>query len=296
MEGPDWLKYAVELQLLDLKPDTRAVLRDASITKIIDRLKSNEAGIPALGTGKVHYTDTGKAYWDLFFLADIGFTAEDLKLSTEIEKIFKLQAPDGAFITGREVKPNYFCMSAILVSSVARMGYGNDPRLQKYIRVILKSQGLDGGWHCYNTDFEKPDIDSCPMDNLNILMLLGQYEEYRTDSRFNGAIDLLLEHWNSRNQGRQLYGFGVGKRFSSLSYPAVKYSILRVLDVLSLFPYAVKKQGYQNMLDFVRQKFSDGRYFAESIHADYADLDFGQTEKPSRWLTFLVNRIEKRIG
>ncbi|MFC1932058.1 hypothetical protein ACFLXU_00270 [Chloroflexota bacterium] len=296
LEGPDWLKYAVELQLLDLKPDLQVALRDISIVRVVDRLKSNEVGIPALGTGKVHYTDTGKAYWDLFFLADIGLTAEDLKLSTEIERVFNLQSPDGTFLTGREVMPNYFCMSAILISSAAKMGYRSDPRLQKYIQAILNSQGLDGGWHCYNSDLEMLDIDSCPMDNLNILMLLGQYEEYRTDPRFNGGIDLLLEHWNERNQRRQLYGFGIGRRFSSLSYPAVKYGVLRVLDVLSLFPYAVGKRGFQSMLDFVCQKSSDGKYFAESIHTAYADFDFGQMEEPSRWLTFLVNRIEKRVS
>ncbi len=63
-----------------------------------------------------------------------------------------------------------------------------------------------------------------------------------------------------------------------------------------LFPYAVGKRGFQSMLDFVCQKSSDGKYFAESIHAAYADFDFGQMEEPSRWLTFLVNRIEKRAS
>jgi len=50
------------------------------------------------------------------------------------------------------------------------------------------------------------------------------------------------------------------------------------------------------MLDFVRQKASGGKYFAESTGGAYAGFDFGQQEEPSRWLTFLVNRIEKRAG
>lgn len=295
-EGPVWLRYAVELQLLDLKPDAKPVLRDKAIKQIINRLKDNNVGIPALKNGKVHYTETEKTYWDLFFLADIGLTINDLGLEREVEEIFKRQAPDGAFIIPPNVRDNYYCMSAILLSSLAKMGYRDDPRLYKYIRVILNAQGLDGGWHCYNSDFEMLDIESCPMDNLNILMLLGQYERYREAPILNGAINSLLEHWERRETNWRPHGFGIGRRFMSLHYPAVKYGILRVLDVLSLFPCAVNSRAFQSMLDFVHQKASGGRYYAESTDGAYAEFDFSQKKEPSRWLTFLINRVEKRVS
>jgi len=296
LEGPEWLKYAVRLQLLDEEPDVQPVLKDASIAKIMGRLKDDNVGFPALQRGNASYSSAGNAYWDLFFLADIGLTADDLNLHEELEAVFKMQTSDGSFITGRSVQPNYYCMSAILISSLARMGYGDDPRLQKYIDVILDSQGMDGGWHCYNSRNEIMDIDACPMDNLNILMLLGQYEEYLTDPRFNGAIDLLMEHWLRRDTKWQLSGFGTGKRFASLKYPATKYGILRVMDVISLFPYAHGSNGFKNMLKFVREKASDGKYTPESAERAYAGFDFGQTTEPSRWLTFIINRVEKRAG
>jgi hypothetical protein len=296
LEGPAWIKYAVELQLLDLKPDVKPVLRDNATKEIINRLKDNSVGIPALKTGKVHYTETGKAYWDLFFLADIGLTINDLGLDREVEEIFRRQAPDGAFVIPPNVRDNYYCMSGILISSLAKMGYRDDPRLKKYIQVILNSQGLDGGWHCYNSDFEMLDIESCPMDNLNILMLLGQYEQYREGSILNGAINSLLEHWGKRDTNWRPHGFGIGRRFMSLQYPAVKYGILRVLDVLSLFPYAVSSRPFQSMLNFVHQKASGGKYYAESTDGAYAEFDFGQKKEPSRWLTFLISRIDKRAG
>jgi hypothetical protein len=295
LEGPVWLRYAIELQLLDLKPDVKPVLRDSAIKEIINRLKDNQVGIPALKTGRVHYTETGKAYWDLFFLADIGLTINDLGLDGEVAEIFRRQTSDGTFTIPPNVRDNYYCMSAILISSLAKMGYRDDPRLQKYIRVILNSQGLDGGWHCYNSDFEMLDIESCPMDNLNILMLLGQYEQYREAPILNGAIDLLLKHWERRETNWRPHGFGIGRRFMSLQYPAVKYGILRVLDVLSLFPYAVSSRAFQSMLAYVRQKASGGKYYAESTDGAYAEFDFGQKKEPSRWLTFLINRVEKRV-
>ena len=290
LEGPPWLRYAVELQLLDRQPDVAPVLRDDSIKKIISRLKGSDAGIPALKTGRVHYTEAGKAYWDLFFLADIGLTVRDLALENEAEAVFRFQTGSGSFVIPPNVRDNYYCMSAILLSSLAKMGYKDDPRIAKYIRDAMSTQMSNGGWDCYGDDFGR---ESCPMDDLNILMLLGQYGQYRENPALNGAIDLLLSHWEERTH---LYGFGVGRRFKSLLYPAVKYGILRVLDVLSLFPYAVDSRAFRSMLDFVHGKAMDGKYRAEMTEGAYAEFDFGQTAEPGRWITFLVNRVDRRMG
>lgn len=287
LAGPAWLRYAVARQLLDSSPDISPVLQDSAIQGLIARLRSDAAGIPALKRGLVHYTATAKAYWDLFFLADIGLSVNDLGLEKEAEAIFRFQEPGGSFVIPPNVRENYFCMSSIIISSLARMGYRDDPRVLKYVRLAMDSRSLDGGWHCYGD----LDIESCPMDNLNVLMLLGQYEQYRSSASLKRAIDLLLEHWRVR---ANLHGFGVGRRFMSLQYPAVKYGILRVLDVLSFFPYAAAAPDFESMLDFVHNKAVNGRYFADAFDSTYAGFDFAQDKEPSRWITFLVNRIDKR--
>ncbi len=290
LTGPAWLKYAAELQLLNAEPDVSAVLADSSIRKLITRLKGNEAGIPAIKAGRVHYTEPGKAYWDLFFLADIGLKTKDLGLDDEAEEIFRYQTREGAFIMPPNVKENYYCMSAILISSLAKMGYGDDPRIKKYIQAALSEQMRSGGWDCYGESYNAEG--SCPMDDLNLLMLLGQYVHYQHGPALSGAIDMLLSHWQ---EGAHLYGFGVGKRFRALEYPAVKYGILRVLDVLSLYPYAVKSRSFQSMLDFVHGKAVQGRYSAEVDAPAYAEFDFARAGESSRWITLLVNRVDKRV-
>ena len=296
--GPAWLKYAAGRQLLDESPEPQPAVRDNAIINVMRRLRDERVGIPALLNRRVSAEVAGNAHWDLFFLADIGFTASDLGLNQDIEEIFRLQSPDGAFITERAMEPDYFCLSSILVSSLVKMGYRDDLRINKYVQVILDSQRSDGGWHCaesYAAEHGLQDRDSCPMDNLNVLMLLGQYEKYRKDPRFNGGLDLLLRHWQRKDEKWRPDGFGIGRRFMSLKYPDVTYGILRVLDVLSLFPYAIERPEFESMLDFVRQKSSCGKYYAEAIVKSGDEFDFGQTREPSRWLTFLVNRIEKRV-
>jgi hypothetical protein len=290
MAGPAWLRYAVELEFLAKQPDVKPVLEDSSIREIIARLKSSNAGIPAIKSGRVHYTETGKAYWDLFFLADIGLQVRDLGLEAEAEEIFRFQSSDGSLTMPPNVRDDYFCMSAILVASLARMGYRDDPRIARYIQAIMRSQLANGGWDCYGDSYGR---ESCPMDDLNILRLLGQYESYRDNSALNGAIDLLLAHWEERTH---LYGFGVGRRFRALQYPAVKYGILRVLDVLALFPYAVNSRSFRSMLDSVHGRAVDGRYTPEMADGAFAAFDFGQTREPSRWLTFIIARIDKHTA
>jgi hypothetical protein len=291
LEGPAWLKYAVELQLLDKEPGVRPVLQDAGIKKLVARLKGSDAGIPAIKSGRVHYTEAGKAYWDLFFLADIGLSIKDVGLEQEAEQAFRFQSHDGSFTMPPNVKDNYICMSAILISSLAKMGYKDDPRVAKYIRAALTTQMPGGGWDCYGETVGV--LESCPMDDMNILMLLGQYEAHVHNPGLNGAIDCLLDHWA---EGSHLYGFGVGNRFRNLQYPAVKYGILRVLDVLSLFPHAIESKSFRSMLDFVRAKSVGGKYIVDAVESAYCDFEFGQIAEPSRWLTFLVNRVEKRVA
>ncbi len=290
LEGPAWLKYAVELQLLDRQPDVSAAAADDSIQKLVARLKGKTAGIPAIKAGNVHYTEPGKAYWDLFFLADIGFKLADLGLENEAEEIFRYQTHEGTFVMPPNVKENYYCMSAILVSSLAKMGHGDDPRVKKYIHAAMTEQMSGGGWDCYGEGFNPEG--SCPMDDLNLLMLLGQYVHYQQGPVMAGALDLLLKHWQ---QGSHLYGFGVGKRFRALGYPAVKYGILRVLDVLSLYPYAIETKSFRSMLDQVHGKAAEGRYYCEVDSPAYAGFDFARAGEPSRWLTFLINRVDKRV-
>jgi len=290
LEGPAWLHFAVERQLLEKTPGSAAALNDPAIQKLVVRLKSADAGLPALKTGKVHYTEPGKAYWDLYLLADIGFSIHDLGLEDEAEQIFRFQTADGAFVIPPNVKENYLCMSAILLSSLARMGYRDDPRVIKFTRAILSSQMPGGGWDCYGETIGV--LESCPMDNMNCLMVLGQYEEHRENPAFKGAIDILTEHFT---MGEHLYGFGTGSRFRALQYPAVKYGILRVLDALSLFPYAMKNPTFLNMLNFIRGKAKGGKYTPETTEPAYTGFDFAQTKEPSRWITFLVSRIEKRF-
>ena len=296
LEGPEWLKYAVKTQLLNMKADIQPVLADPDIIQLIHRLKDPDHGIPAIPGGSVYADEYENPYWDLFFLADIGLKASELGLENEIEAFLNRQSSDGTYITEYGMEPSYFCKSAIILSSIARLGYQDDPHIKKCINLFIKSRRLDGGWYCnpnHDIGASQQYEPSCPQENLNILLLLGQYEEFRNDPRFNGAIDLLLKHWEARGTGLQIVYFGVGSRYQSLQYPATRYGILRVLDAISLYPYALKKASFHNMLEFVHRKGRDGKYSPQTS-TPYTEL--ARDGQYSRLLTFLVELIDKRAA
>jgi hypothetical protein len=298
MTGPSWLRYAVERQLKGVPSDTGLVMSDPAVKQIIESLKQPSVGLPAILRGDASSEDPWSVYWRLFFLADIGLTARLTGLEAEFERVLAHQTPEGAYVTERNMPANYFCVSAILLYSIARMGYARDQRVLRYLETILCSQRFDGGWHCEKSQSGTDDWGdnrSCPMDNLNVLLLLSVYPEYLEDKRLNGAIDLLLHHWRGHQGGLRIEGFGVGRRYQMLTYPAVRYGALRVLDALYRYPYALKQDSFRNLLQFVQNKAVDGRYYSEGPFREPPLIDFQQGAKPSRWVTFVVSRIEQAL-
>lgn len=295
LEGPPWIKYAVEKQLLHKNLSPILVNNSNEIKNIVDFLTINENGLQSVINGNASYNK--EVFWYLYFLSDIGFSSDDLSLQNLFREIIKLQSENNRFVLSKEMKPDYFCISSILLSSMVRMSEECRNKIKAHVELLISKQRLDGGWHCAKNraiGCKLENSESCPMDNLNILMLFSEYEEFRNDPRLNGAIDLLLSHWERRDEAWRPYGFGIGTQFKKLRYPEAKYSILRVLDVLSMYPYAIRSDAFKSMLSAVKEKSSNGKYTADSVMKSFSDFDFGQKKESSRWITFLIERIEKR--
>lgn len=88
----------------------------------------------------------------------------------------------------------------------------------------------------------------------------------------------------------------VGTNWEKLKYPFTDYKILKFLDVLSQFEHAKQRLRESEMVNLLLSKRDEGgRFTLESIVKVWSNFDFGQEEKPSRWITLLALRIAKRI-
>jgi hypothetical protein len=110
------------------------------------------------------------------------------------------------------------------------------------------------------------------------------------------GINALLDHWEHQTE-RKIYLFGIGTDFRKLKYPFVWYDILHVTDILSRFPEVHTDPRFQEMLQVITQQADElGRYTASSMYMAWKGWSFANKKAPSPWLTFLVFRIQQRIG
>jgi hypothetical protein len=159
----------------------------------------------------------------------------------------------------------------------------------------------DNGWPCAAAPevgkFRGPGrkTDPCPYANLVALKALAQSPEWRDGDACHIGAETLLALWEQRKESRP-YLFAMGTRFARLKAPLIWYDILHVLDVLTQFPWLRGNARLQEMLAILANKADEqGRYAAESVWMAWKEWDFGQRREPSRWITFLVQRLLDRM-
>jgi hypothetical protein len=303
--GEPWVVYRTLTDLMDMQKSDRTVLaaRNSILDHDLIRKILRQRNVHGYwGTPKDIHTwwprkDT--SFWVLGMLADFGLTADDEKLLDAADYVFSIQQECGAFL-GFDPKLPYDCHTGILTESLVKIGLLKDQRVQKAYDWLLKRQRLDGGWWCKNTGQIgglREKHPSCAMSTMFVLGAMAQDPKLHEDERIMKGVDFLFRCWQNRGKIRYAgHNSQIGTDWNKLKYPFTDYKILKFLDVLSQFGFAKKRLRESEMLRSLLSKADgEGRFTPESIHKVWSDFDFGQKDKPSRWITFLALRIMKRL-
>jgi hypothetical protein len=305
LTGEPWVAYGVLKDIIGKSDDdgtvsaALAAVSDHPRVKLIFH-KMNEEGY--WGKPKDIHTwwprkDT--TFWLLPVLADFGFTVRDERIAKACEYVFSTQLDSGGFGWDPPSKPGD-CHSAIIVEALAKLGLLEDPRLKNAYDYLTRRQRIDGGFWCKDTGqigAPREDEPSCAFATTFVLGALAQNPNLRNSEVAKKSVDFLFQCWTNRGKVKYAgHDSKIGKDWEKLKYPFTDYKILKFLDVLSQFDYARKKLKESEMLDLLlRKQDGQGRFTPESIINAWSNFDFGQKEKPSRWITFLALRIAKRI-
>lgn len=250
-------------------------------------------------------------YHKLAFLADLGLTREDPGIPEILDRVLSHITEEG-LVTLPMVIPTHYggsgqetwgwalCDAPTSLYALIKMGYKEDPRILKG-RDYLVSLARDNGWPCKVSKelgtFRGPGRkeDPCPYVNLIILKCLALYDDTSCREAARTGIETLLDLWaNSRT--KHPYIFYMGSDFRKLKLPFIWYDILHVLEVLSQFEVAVRDERFAEMLSIVLDKADgEGFYKPESVWQPWKEWDFGQKKKPSLWMSFVIQRILKRV-
>jgi len=303
LEGDAVLQHLINRDLLDDEPDDVAALQDPRLQRIVKEVSSWPW--PAI-TG--HKTADHPLH-KFAFLADLGIDVEkalgpDLLASLEGTLVNGLprlptKTPERFGGSGRTELAWSLCDTPLLLYSLSKCYPSFDGK--EGLRT-LSTMNRENGMPCVVSPelgkFRGPGRkdDPCPLANLYTLKAITQIDLEGHEGMAKVITDELLTLWQASRE-RHPYMFYMGTDFRKLKLPFVWYDVLSVTEALSHCPWAHRDPRFLNMLAVIDSKRIDDRRFkAESIWTAWKDWDFGQKKEPSRWVTFTVERLDRRVG
>jgi len=250
--------------------------------------------------------------WTLIILAELGADGKDSYIRKTCEFIFKKsQDPaSGGFsyasTTAGGGAPGKVlpCLTGNMIWSLIRLGYLDDPRVQKGIQWITKYQRFDDGeqnlpkdwpYKAHKACFSK---HSCHMGVVKTLKALaeipGNKRTPNVKNTINQAVEyLLIHHIYKRSHD-------LSKKSKSgwlrLGFPLMyQTDILEILDILTRL--GVKDERMQDAMDIVVSKQDDqGRWILENTFNGRFITNIETKGKPSKWITLNAIRVLKKYN
>jgi hypothetical protein len=306
-----WTRYRTLVDLLERSEDAPEVV-DARAKMLAH--PQVQALIEQAATWGGHafkrHSDASYPIYALSTLADFGVRANDPGVTQAIEAVLAHQSPEGAFQTltnypkhfggtGEDMWTWALCDAPTLLYALLAMGLGNDARVLRAVDHLVGTVD-DNGWRCVASPdlgkFKGPGrrADPCPIVNVYALKALSLVPSQIESPAAHAGAEMLLWHWEHQGE-KKFYLFGIGTDFRKLKYPFVWYNILHVVDVLSRFRWAHADPRFVEMVKaIVDQADEDGRYTATSMYRAWKGWSFANKKEPSPWLTYLVERIQRR--
>jgi hypothetical protein len=308
-----WSRYRTLMDLLDRPEDDPEVQTARTEMLAHPQVQALIAETANWGDRPLkRHNDASHSIYKFSTLADFGVRHDDAGIAVGIKAVMAHQSPEGAFQTvvnipkafggtGEDTWTWMLCDAPTLLYALLAVGLGDDPRVKRAIDHLV-SLVDENGWRCVAAPelgkFRGPGrkADPCPIVNVYALKALAQVPELLDSPAAHTGAEMLLWHWEHQT-GRKLYLFGIGTDFRKLKYPFVWYDILHVVEVLSRFPFVHADPRFQEMVETITaQADENGRYTANSMYRAWKGWSFADKKTPSPWLTFLVLRVQRRIG
>ncbi len=312
LKGEPFVEYNTRVDLLgqsenelDVVRARKEMINQPRIQLLLQELK-NWPGI-VLNSHK----SASQPFHKLSFIADLGLIKKDPGINEIVQKVFEHKSVEGPFQLPTNI-PKHFggsgsnewawslCDAPVIIYSLAKFGLAKEEQVQKAAKYLVRLV-RENGWPCAVSKelgkFRGPGRkdDPCPYATLAMLKMLSQFDEWKNSKEAQVGAECLLGLW-AKSLELHPYMFYMGTDFRKIKAPFVWYDILHVLEVLSQFSWLRNDSRLREMSDIVKSKGdSEGMYTPESVWKAWQGWDFGQKKQPSRWLTFLVSRIQGRI-
>jgi hypothetical protein len=311
LAGPPYIEYRTRVELLDQKEDDpevvqakKRMLKDPQFKELINELRE-WPGYPIK-----RHNDANHPIHKLAFLSELGFNKDDKFIDEIANKVLEGTSEEGPIALKWQLYKRWMgrdgiemiwamCDAPLIHYSLIKLGYGEDQRVKDGMKFLIE-RVRDNGWRCIGSDKLKnfkgpgPKESLCPYATLLMMRLLSNSEELRTSKEAAKGGEALLQRWEFRGTEKPFL-FGVGTDFKKLKAPMIWYDILHMTDVLTRFDRFRRDPRLLEMIEVIKDQNIEGKYIPRSIWMAWKGWDFGQKKQPSRYITFIVNQILKRM-
>ncbi len=248
--------------------------------------------------------------WTLMILAELFADGNDKRIKNACEFILNHSQDiiSGGFSYDRTKKGNGLpggvipCLTGNMVWSLIRLGYLDDPRVQKGIQWITKYQRFDDGvqdlpkdwlYKSHKACFSK---HSCHMGVVKALKALAEIPKNKRNSNVKNTINqaeeyLLIHHIYKRSHDLSKKSKPGWLR---LGFPLMyQTDILEILGILTRL--GVNDERMQDALDIIVSKQDkQGQWTLENTFNGRFITNIEAKGKPSKWITLNALKVLKQ--
>ncbi len=256
----------------------------------------------------VSHKSAGHPIHKFSFLADLGLDLTSMDMASLVDNIvggmdnalprISVNIPEHYGGTGRPSSGWALCDAPLMLYSMSKCFPSLDLALgTSRLNELSKENGMPCVVSKELGNFRGPGRkdDPCPIASLYTLKAARSIEPDENERLARTISATLLDFWNSSRE-RHPYMFFMGTDFRKLKLPFVWYDILSVADTLSECPWVHGDHRFRDMLSVIESKRDErGKFTPESVWTSWKGWDFDQKKEPSRWVTFVVERIHRRL-
>jgi hypothetical protein len=292
-ENPS-VRYRTLTELLDRPPDDPEVVQareqiplSPAVTNILDRMHpdgywlwKNTSKGRLVGEG-VEYSDFGTTHFCLAYLSELGMTGEYPQVHNAADRYLNLQQPDGDFLR------HFSCLYAYNIRTFIRLGYRDDPRVQKTIDLMLSTERPDGGYLCdmHEGKYKTKAVKSCIRGSVKALLAFAELPEYRDHPRCRDLVDYFLRRdclFRTNDHSQPVNNDVITTRFP-ITWRA---NMVEILYALSKLGYGSRKEVSRAWELLDKKKDNQGRYILDWTLSQVRKLfNVGRRNEPNKWIT-----------
>ncbi len=252
----------------------------------------------------------GGTVWNLLLLAELGADGSHPKVKAACEFILShsWEASSGGFSTGESRRTGKAlgnlvipCLTGNMVFALIRLGYLDDPRVQKSIEWICTYQRTDDGafsppqGEMYDRYRDCWGAHSCHMGVAKTLKALAAIPEKSRSQLTQEKLDALVEYFLKHHIYKRSHHLDTISKpgWTRFGFPLMYQSdILELLDIMASLH--IHDPRLQEAIELVKDKqLANGTWKLANSFNDRLLVPSEEKGKPSKWITLRALRVLK---